>query len=140
MADTRHSDFGITHRGGVIAIDRTKVALAIDQHVAQREILRHTDDGVVNGCITVGVIFTDHITDHTGRFFVSLVPVVIEFVHGEQHTAVHRFQAVAHIRQRTAHDHAHGVIEIGTTHLVFEADRECFFGEIVHNAFVTGQK
>ena len=31
-----------------------------------------------------------------------------------------------------ADDHAHCVIEVGTPHLVFEADRQGFFGELVH--------
>ena len=140
MTDARHTDFGITHRRRVITVDRTEVALAIDQHVTQREILRHPDNGVVNGRIPVRVIFTDDVTDHTGRLLIGLVPVVIQLVHRKQHATVHWLQAVAHIRERTSNDHAHGVIQIGTAHLVFEADRECFFGEIVHNAFVTGQK
>jgi hypothetical protein len=80
----------------------------------------------------VRVVFTDHVTDDTRRFLVRLVPVVVQLVHREQHPAMHRLQAIARIRQRPANDHAHGVIEIRTPHLVFEADRQCFFGELVH--------
>jgi hypothetical protein len=36
-----HARFGVTHRRGGIAVDRTEVALAVDQQVAQRERLRH---------------------------------------------------------------------------------------------------
>ena len=39
---------------------------------------------------------------------------------------------MARIGQRPANDHAHGVIEVRTPHLVFEADWQCFFGELVH--------
>ena len=31
---------------------------------------------------------------------------------------MHRLEAVARIRQRARHDHAHGVIEVGALHLV----------------------
>ena len=43
-----HSHFGVSHGCSVIAVHRTEVALAVDQHVAQRERLRHTHDSVVN--------------------------------------------------------------------------------------------
>ena len=36
---------------------------------------------------------------------------------------MHRLQAVAHVGQRPADDHAHGVIEVRRTHLVFDGDR-----------------
>lgn len=42
------ANFCVTHGGGVIAIDRAKVTLAIDQHVAQREVLGHSNDRVVD--------------------------------------------------------------------------------------------
>jgi hypothetical protein len=35
MADLGHPDFGVTHGRRVVTVDRTEVALAIDQHVAQ---------------------------------------------------------------------------------------------------------
>ncbi|MNT41236.1 hypothetical protein D3C72_1775910 [compost metagenome] len=78
------------------------------------------------------VILTDHITDDTGRLLVGSVPVVVKLVHRKQHAPVHRFQAVPHIRKRPAHDHAHGVIEIGAAHFLFEGDRKGFFCEWIH--------
>ncbi len=66
MSDLRHTDFRITHRCGGVAIDRTKVTLAIDQHITQGERLRHTYDGVINGGITMRVVFTDYVANDTG--------------------------------------------------------------------------
>ena len=124
-----HADFGVAHGRGGIAIDRAEVSLPVDQQVAHREILRHAHDGVVYRRIAVRVIFTDHVTDHARRLLVGLVPVVAEFVHGEQHAPVHWLQSVTHVRQRAAHDHAHGVIEVRFAHLVFEIDRNGLLGE-----------
>jgi hypothetical protein len=62
--------------------------LTINQHVTQGEILRHTNDGVVNGGVTVRMVLTDHVTDDTGRLLVRPVPVVIELMHREQNTTV----------------------------------------------------
>ena len=45
---------------------------------------------------------------------------------------MHRLEAVAHVRQRPSHDHAHGVTEVRLAHLVLEIDGQDFFREIWH--------
>src|SRR6185437_1590539 len=127
--------FGITHRRGAVAIDRAEVALPVHQHVAQRERLRHAHDRVVHRRITVRVVFADHVTDHARGFLVRLVPGVAQFVHREQYAAMHRLQAIAHVRKRAAHDHAHCVIEIALAHLVFDVDANYFTGRLRHRFF-----
>ena len=107
-----HAHFGITHGSGGVTVDGTKVTLAIHQHIAQGKRLRHPHDGVIHRGITMGVVFTNHITDHTGRFLVGLVPVVVQLVHGEQHAAVYRLEAIAHVRQCPPDNYAHGVIQV----------------------------
>ena len=66
MSDFRQTNFGITHRRGGVAVDGTKVTLAVHQHVTQRERLRHTHDGVVYRGVAVRVVFTDYVTNDTG--------------------------------------------------------------------------
>src|SRR5439155_22814278 len=51
------------------------------------------------------------------------VPVVAAFMRGVEDATVDGFQAVAHVGQRTADDHAHGVIEIGALHLLDDRNR-----------------
>src|SRR5690606_32576975 len=132
MGNLRHTHFGVSHRCSAVAGDGAEVALAINQHVAQRERLRHTHDGVVHRRVAVRMVFTDHVTDDTGRFLVGLVPVVAKLMHGKQDATVYRLEAVPYIRQCPADDHAHGVIEIGLFQFVFDIDRGDFFGEIRH--------
>jgi hypothetical protein len=45
---------------------------------------------------------------------------------------MHRLETVARVRQGTPDNDAHGIVEIRTTHLVFEADGQGFFGESFH--------
>ncbi|MNT91368.1 hypothetical protein D3C72_2324540 [compost metagenome] len=75
------------------------------------------------------VVLTDHVTDNTRRFLVGTVPVVGKLMHGVQHPAMHGLEAISDIRKGAADDHAHRVIEIGTAHLLFQANRECFLGK-----------
>ena len=63
VRDLRQTDFRVAHGGSVVAIDRAEVALAIDQHMAQRKILRHAHNGVVHRDIAVRVVFTNHVTN-----------------------------------------------------------------------------
>ena len=90
--------FGVAHRRGGVAVDRTEVALPVDQRIAQREILRHAHERVVDGGVAVRMVFTHHVTDHARAFHVGAVPHVVGFLHAEQHAAMHRFQAVPHVR------------------------------------------
>ena len=111
---------GVAHRCGIVAINRSEVALAIDQCVTQGKILRHTHQRVVNRLVAVGVILTHHFADHTGALHIRPVPDVIGFMHREQYASMHRLQAIPNIWERAANDHAHGVIEIALAHLFFK--------------------
>ena len=79
------------------------------------------------------VILTHYLTDDTCTFLRRLVTRVTEFIHSEQHTAVNRFETVAHIRQRTAHDHTHRVIDIRGFHFLVNLHRN---NVIILNNFV----
>src|SRR5678815_1480491 len=46
------------------------------------------------------------------------------------------FQAIPYVRECAANDHAHRVIEVTATHLVFEVDGNDFSGEFGHLASV----
>ena len=133
--DLVQAALGVTHGGGGVAVDGTEVTLAIDEHVAQRKILRHAHQGVVDRRIAVGVVLTHGFADHAGALDVRAIPHVVHFMHREQDAAVHRLQAVTRVRQGAADDHAHGVIEVALAHLFFEGNRDCFFCELIHWRF-----
>ena len=126
-----HADLGVTHGGCVIAVHRTEVALTIQKRQGHREILRHTDQRVIDRAVAVGVVFTHDIAHRTGRFAIRLVVAVTRFMHRIKDAAVHRFQTVPKIGNRTADDHAHGVIEVRCLHLMFDGDRRA----IIRGAF-----
>ena len=115
---SRQARFGISIGRRRIAVDRAEIALAVDQRHAHGEILRHPHHRVVNRLVAVRMIFTDDVADHARRLDVLLVRRVALLVHRVQDAPVHRLQTVARIRQRTRHDHAHGVIEVAALHLV----------------------
>ena len=92
--------------------------MAIDQNVAHREILSKTNHGIVNRLVTMGMVFTQYVTDAGCGLFERLVGSQAAFQHGVQDAAVNRLQAVTNVRKRTADDDAHGVFDIGLLHFV----------------------
>ena len=113
---------GVTHGGGRIAVHGTEIALPLDQRQAHREALRHPHHGVVDRGVSVRVVLAHHVADDARTLAGDLRPVVAAFHHGVEDAAMDRLQAVAHVRQRPRHDHAHGVVEVGATHLLFDCD------------------
>ena len=130
--DLRQPALGVAVGRGRITIDRAEITLAIDEGIAHREVLRHPHQRLVGRRVTVGVIFSEHVAHYPGAFHIWPVPDVVRLVHGEEDPAVHGFQAIAHVRQRAPHDHAHRVVEVGAAHFLFEADGKGFFGERIH--------
>ena len=69
------------------------------------------------------MIFAHHVADDARGLDVFLVGRVALLVHRKQDAAMHRLEAVARVRQRARHDHAHRVIEVGALHLIDDGDR-----------------
>ena len=133
-----HPDLGVPHGRRRVAVDRAEVALAVDEEVAQAEILGHPDQGVVGRLVAVGMVFADDVADDAGRFLVGLVPRRPGLVHGVEDAAVDGLQAVLDVGDGPADDDAHGVVEVGPLHLVLEADDGDLGGHGHGRLFVLG--
>ena len=121
--DPRKARLGVAHGGGLVAVHGAVVPLTVDQRQAHGEGLRHAHHGVVDRLAAVGVVVAHHVADDMRGFPVRAVPLVAVVAHRIEDAAVHRLEAVAHVGQRARHDHAHGVIEIRTPHLLLDGDR-----------------
>ncbi len=82
VGNARQAAFRVTHGRGRIAVNRPEVALAVHQHVAQRKILRHAHQRVINRRVAVRMILTHDIADDTGAFLVRFIMAVARFIHG----------------------------------------------------------
>ena len=123
MCDLLQAAFRVTLGGRRIAVDRTEIALTVDQGQAQRPVLRHARQRIVDRGIAVRMVFTHHVTGDAGRLHIFLVPVDPHLAHREQDAPVDRLQTVADIGKRTAHDNAHRVVEIRPLHFLHDGNR-----------------
>ena len=60
-------DFGVAHRGRVIAVDIAEIALPVDQRIALGEILREPHQRVVDRLVAVRMEIADHVADDAWR-------------------------------------------------------------------------
>ncbi len=74
----------------------------------------------------------EHFTDDARALHIRPVPNIIDLMLGIEDAAMHRFQPVAHVRQRPTNNHAHGVIEVRLAHLLLKIDGDGFFCELFH--------
>ena len=118
--DAGEAGLGVAHRGRRIVVDRAEVALAVDQLVAHREVLRHPHERVVDRGVAVRVIVAHHLADDLGALGVGASRPEAQLVHRVEHAAMDRLQAVAHIWQRAPDDHRHRVVEVRGAHLLLE--------------------
>ena len=122
--DLRELRLGITHRGGRVAVDGAEVALAVDERIAQGEVLRQADERVVDGRLAVGMEVFNDVARGGGGLRIVLVGGQAGVVHTVQDAPVHGLHAVAHIRQRAGNDDGHGIVDEGRLHLPLDVHRD----------------
>ena len=118
----RHLGLGVPGRGGAVVARGAEVALAQRERVAHGPVLDQTHQGVVDRGVAVGVVVAHHVADHARALVERALRAVAAVVHGVEHAAVHGLETVPHVRQRTAHDHGHRVVQVGALHLRLQVD------------------
>ena len=97
LAHFRQAALRVTHGGRRVTVHRTEVSLAVNERVAHVPVLRHAHQSSIHGTVTVGVVLTEHLSNHAGALLIRFVTCVSDTHHTVQYTAVHRFESVTHI-------------------------------------------
>jgi hypothetical protein len=115
--------FGVAHgRRSFVRPGAPEVAVAVDERVAQAEVLDHPDQRVVDGHVTVRVIGPHDLAHHLGALGVGSVRPQVLAVHRVQDPTVDRLQPVADVGKSPRHDHGHRVLEERALHLLLDLD------------------
>src|SRR5699024_2288934 len=99
-------------------VQRTEVAVPVDQGDPHREVLAEPDQRVVDRGVAVRVKLAHDLADDTRRLHVAAIGSQTHFGHLIYDAPLHRFQPVARVREGTGVDDRVGVFEIGRLHLV----------------------
>ena len=106
-----------------VAVDRAVVALAVDERVAHREVLRHADQRVVDATRRRAGGTCRARRRRPSRTSCTRPPAPRALlVHRVEDAAVHRLEAVARVGDGAPDDDAHRVVEVARAHLVLQAD------------------
>ena len=109
--DRHQLGFGVPIRCRAVAVRRSEVPLAIDERIAQREVLHHAHQRVVNRRVAVRVILAEDVADDGRRLLVRTTGHESQVVHRVEDPPVHRLESVAHVGQRAGDDDAHRVVD-----------------------------
>jgi hypothetical protein len=74
VRDLGHARLGVAHRRRGIAVDRAEVPLPVHEGIAERELLHHPHERLVDGGIAVRVELAHAVPDDAGRLLVRAVP------------------------------------------------------------------
>ena len=132
LRDALHAALGVSVGGRRVAVDAAEVALAFDERGAHGEILRHADEGVVDGRVAVGMVAAEHVADDLGAFDGLVGLGESALAHGVEDAAVAGFHAVADVRDGAADVHAQRVLQVRGVHDVFDVDREHIVRSVGH--------
>ena len=118
-----HARLGVAHRRRVIAVDVAEVALAVDQRIALREILREPHQRVVDRLVAVRMVFADDVADDARGLLERLAGIEPQLPHRVQQPPVHGLEPVARIRQRAVHDGGQRIGEVALFQRLAQRDR-----------------
>ena len=122
--ELREARFGVARRGRAVGgVGRTEVPVPVDQRVAQREVLGHAHERVVDRLVAVRVVVRHHVADRVRGLAVLAIGPHALVVHAVEDPALHRLQPVARVGQRARRDDRHRVVQEGAFHLLLDLDR-----------------
>ena len=120
--DSGHPRLGIAHSGRLVPILTAEVPLPVHQGITQRKSLGHPRHRIINRLVAVRMIFAQHLANQTRALLVSRPRPQTHIVHGKQNAPMNWLQAIAGIRQRARHNHAHSIVKIAAAHLLVDVD------------------
>ena len=116
FGNAAQAGFGITHGRRAVVVHRPEVALPVHQRVAHGPRLRQPHQRAIDGRVAMRVVFPHDIAHDSRALLIRFIGIVAQLIHAEKHTALHRFQTIAHIGQRPRHDDRHGVVNVRRFH------------------------
>ncbi len=117
----REARFGVAGSSRTV-VEGAEVAVAVHERYAQREGLRQTHEGVVDGGVPVGVELSHHLADDPCALDVASIGAQAHVCHLIQDAALHGLQSVAGIGQCARVDDRVGVLEERPLHLGRDVD------------------
>ena len=89
------------------SINSTKVTLLVDGHIADGKMLAQTNQGIVDRSVSVGMVTSQHVTNHRGALTCLSIVVQALLVHGVENAPMNGLESIPHVWQGTTHNDGH---------------------------------
>jgi hypothetical protein len=109
--------------GGRWFVERTEVALRMDERMAQRERLAHAHERVVDRGVAMRVVLAHYLAGDSRALHRRAIGKGAQVVHAPEDATVDGLEPVARVGKRTRHDDGHRVVEERAFHLLLDLDR-----------------
>ena len=103
-------------------VERTEVALRVDERMTQAERLSHAHEGVVDRRVAMRVVLAHDFTGDARALQGGAIGKGAEVVHAPEDAPMHGLETVAGVGQRSRDDDGHRVVEEGAFHLLLDLD------------------
>ena len=94
--------------------------MPIDEHVAHGEVLRKSHHRVIDRSVAVRMVAAEHVADAGRGLLERLIARQAVLVHCVEYAPVNGLETIAHIRQRSADNDGHGVVDIAGLHFAHQ--------------------
>ena len=104
---------GVSHGGGGVGVDGTEIAVSVNEGCVGGESLRESDEGVVDGRISMGVVLAQDFADDPSALAVSPAGGEVESAHGVEDAAVDGLESIAGVGEGPSQYDGEGVLHEG---------------------------
>ena len=126
VAEAREPALGVAHRRRGIAVERSEIAGAVDERIAQGKRLRHAHERLVQRRVTVRVVVPHHVAHDLRALAMLRIGSQVLLPHREEDAALNRLEPVAHVGQRAGGDDGERVVEVPGLRGFVKGDRFVF--------------
>ena len=108
----------ITHRSSSVSLNGSKVTVSVHKNLSLLKLLRHYYKRIVDGTVSMRMVFTHRISDNTCTLTIRLIITDTKFVHIIKCTTLNRLETITDIRKCSGDNNTHRIINIRFLHKV----------------------
>ena len=118
LRELRKARLCITHRSSSVSLNGSKVTMPVNKNLSLLEVLRHYYKRIVDGTVSMRMIFTHRISDDTCTLTIRLIITDTKLVHIIKCTTLNRLETITDIRKCSGDNNTHRIINIRFLHKI----------------------
>ena len=118
LREFRKARLCITHRSSSVSLNGSKVTVSVHKNLSLLKLLRHYYKRIIDGTVSMRMIFTHRISDDTCALTIRLIITDTKLVHIIKCTTLNRLETITDIRKCSGDNNTHRIINIRFLHKI----------------------